>query len=109
MAVETKRLSELPLHEPLLVGRVSIVQASPEERPRLEVSVWCPHCKIGHTHPWIDPEYQADAAIQVTARCVHSQWASRGYWIGLDPMQREGNGRVYRAMKALMRTWEQSR
>lgn len=106
--VEIKSRDKLSHHEPLLVGRVYIVQPTPRDRPRLELSVWCPHCKLCHLHRWLEPPYSSDVAIHVRPICKIGPWLVPGYWIALDRTRMEINSRAYKDATKLFAEWHRA-
>jgi hypothetical protein len=77
--------------EPLLVGRVRILDGGRAEPPSLGIDVWCPYCKRAHNHGWVGydglPEgHRADRVEHREPHCDHrSPFERSGYWIAQDP------------------------
>jgi hypothetical protein len=92
--------------EALLVGRLHVVPANGEYQPFLGIDVWCPFCHREHSHGWEGPEAPLDAVSHRVAHCQPgTPLDGPGYYIGLDPAEKQHNREaIARLMAMLART-----
>ena len=105
MSEDPKRCDRADLRPQLdlLIGRLFLAQPTPETRPKLQVSAWCPRCRGCHLHRWPDPPVDRGGAIEVAGRCREGP---RDYYVGLDSTQAKHNDHIIRLADAAFAAWD---
>jgi hypothetical protein len=98
--------------DPLLVGRLRILDGGRGEPPSLGIDVWCPYCKRAHNHGWAGydglPEgHRADRVEHRVAHCdAGSPLERSGYWIAVDALWAEENRATYQEYLRRLDAWK---
>jgi hypothetical protein len=103
--VERAMRNQIPLGDPLLVGRLVLSQPSPAVPPVAQIEAWRPYCRIAHVHAIPGPPFSPANAFRVRGRCLNLRWPRQHYWVAVDSL--DGSSRLAAAAAArAFAAWE---